>query len=201
MSTNAQILANQKNAQASTGPRTPEGKERSSQNAIKYGVTSKQVVLPCEDAAEFDAMHNAWIDQLAPGTAAERLLVDDIAVARWQIQRVESAQKRFFQTNVEQLGGDDFQSKIGRSIMDPYTVKFQRYAATYRRAFESAWKKLESLQKQRLAHARAEAAERRTQSPAPLQNEPNRAPSGQPAPAPATPLTPSSPPTSSPSQP
>jgi len=67
MSTDAQILANQKNAQASTGPRTPEGKERSSQNAIKYGVTSRQVVLPCEDAAEFDAMHNAWIDQLAPG--------------------------------------------------------------------------------------------------------------------------------------
>ena len=37
MSSTSQIVANQKNAQSSTGPRTAEGKDASSQNAIRYG--------------------------------------------------------------------------------------------------------------------------------------------------------------------
>ncbi len=39
MSTQAQILANRRNAQNSTGPRTPQGKAAVSQNAVKHGLT------------------------------------------------------------------------------------------------------------------------------------------------------------------
>lgn len=41
MTTKAQISANQRNATASTGPRTVEGKARSSQNTRRHGVTAK----------------------------------------------------------------------------------------------------------------------------------------------------------------
>ena len=37
MATVAQILANRANARRSTGPRTPQGKARSSQNNRRYG--------------------------------------------------------------------------------------------------------------------------------------------------------------------
>jgi hypothetical protein len=54
MASDAQIRANQANAQLSTGPRSPEGKERVSQNARRHGLNS-HVILP-EDQPEFDAL-------------------------------------------------------------------------------------------------------------------------------------------------
>ena len=52
MATEAQILANRRNAQKSTGPRTREGKAAVSQNAIKHGLLARQAVISSESQAE-----------------------------------------------------------------------------------------------------------------------------------------------------
>ena len=51
MASPAQLAANRRNAQKSTGPRTAEGKKRASLNALKHGMTAKTVVLPHESAS------------------------------------------------------------------------------------------------------------------------------------------------------
>lgn len=43
-------------AARSTGPRTPEGKAVSSRNALKHGLTARQIVIKGESQAEFDAL-------------------------------------------------------------------------------------------------------------------------------------------------
>jgi hypothetical protein len=53
MATEAQIAANRLNAQKSTGPRTPEGKEKVSQNAVTHGLLARAAVLHGEDWEEF----------------------------------------------------------------------------------------------------------------------------------------------------
>ena len=50
----AQLAANAANAQHSTGPRTPEGKTRSSQNASKHGLTAREIVIAPGEQEEFD---------------------------------------------------------------------------------------------------------------------------------------------------
>jgi hypothetical protein len=46
-----QIEANRSNARNGTGPRTAEGKARSSRNALTQGLTAQEIVIPGEDVA------------------------------------------------------------------------------------------------------------------------------------------------------
>ena len=56
MATAAQIEANRRNAQKSTGPKTDEGKARVRRNAFKHGMTARTImpVLPQEDPKELE---------------------------------------------------------------------------------------------------------------------------------------------------
>jgi hypothetical protein len=60
MATAAQIEANRRNCQKSTGPRTEAGKNRSKFNASDHGCRAKILVLPTEDFAEYQEEANAW---------------------------------------------------------------------------------------------------------------------------------------------
>ena len=40
-----QLAANRRNAQKSTGPKTPEGRAVSKMNALKHGILSKEVLV------------------------------------------------------------------------------------------------------------------------------------------------------------
>jgi hypothetical protein len=63
----------------STGPRTPQGKERSKFNARKHGLFSKAVLLQDESRAEYDALLNGLMENLRPHGKLERLLVENLA--------------------------------------------------------------------------------------------------------------------------
>src|SRR5262249_7339383 len=53
MASEAQMAANRANAQKSTGPRTEEGKARSSMNGLKHGMRAKRENLVHEDSVQF----------------------------------------------------------------------------------------------------------------------------------------------------
>ncbi len=76
------------------GPKTPEGKRASSQNAIKTGVYAQMVVLPGEDQAEFARLEQQFLYDFAPMDIVERALVRDLAVLTWKKLRLEKAEYR-----------------------------------------------------------------------------------------------------------
>jgi hypothetical protein len=88
MSSERQNEANKLNAQRSTGPRTPEGKQRVASNALKHGLTGKQVVLPYENPDEFDEFRSALLKDLDPRGALEEILADKIVADAWRLRRV-----------------------------------------------------------------------------------------------------------------
>jgi len=79
---------NKDNSQYSTGPRTPEGKEISSMNALTHGLTSRQVVMPSEDAEAYRLHVKSFSDEYDPQGATEANLVQSIADSSWRINRV-----------------------------------------------------------------------------------------------------------------
>jgi hypothetical protein len=83
----AKLSANRRNARLSTGPRTPEGKERSRRNALKHGLTGEGVVLPTEDQAEVDRRFEALEAELAPSVEMGLILVRRVATLSVQMER------------------------------------------------------------------------------------------------------------------
>ena len=70
-----QMAANRANSQLSTGPRTPEGKERSRQNSYKHGF--KALLIPCiEDSAAVEASRDRWLDCFPGDDEVTRTLAD-----------------------------------------------------------------------------------------------------------------------------
>jgi hypothetical protein len=81
------VAANQRNAKLSTGPKTPQGKQRSSHNATSHGLSSAFALLPHEDQATFDQLLNAYRAEFAPKTPHESLLATQMAQSRWRLDR------------------------------------------------------------------------------------------------------------------
>ena len=51
-----QLKANRRNAMASTGPKTMEGKNRSRRNSFKHGLTAETIVTFHEEAADVKSL-------------------------------------------------------------------------------------------------------------------------------------------------
>jgi hypothetical protein len=90
--TPAQIAANRKNALFSTGPKTPEGKERSRANSLKHGLCAS-VCVP-EDPQAIQDRIAAFFGPLKPQNSFDVWLVDHVAVASLRIDRCERIERR-----------------------------------------------------------------------------------------------------------
>jgi hypothetical protein len=85
--TEAQIAANRINAQSSTGPRTIEGKARTSQNALSSGLFSKRDFVRPEEAAEYTEIRDTLWADLHPATLMEKIQTAEIVTAAWRLRR------------------------------------------------------------------------------------------------------------------
>ncbi len=78
---------NKANAQHSTGPRTVEGKARSSQNARKHGLTAAQLFIAPEEREEFDEFLAGLQAGVRPQGALQQVLFDQLVSAGWNLRR------------------------------------------------------------------------------------------------------------------
>jgi hypothetical protein len=79
---------NRANAKLSTGPRTEPGKQRSSLNALRHGLTAQTAVLPNEDPEAYQRHIQQFLDEYAPATPTETQLVHEIANTAWRLNRI-----------------------------------------------------------------------------------------------------------------
>lgn len=102
-----QIDANRKNAQKSTGPKTEAGKAAVAQNALKYGVHSRHIVLNAprlrEDPGEFECLLEELLHELAPQTLFQKYLVHKIAVCLWRSRRVVMAETSVINEQIRKI--------------------------------------------------------------------------------------------------
>ena len=92
----AQVAANRDNSLQSTGPRTVQGKATSSRNALKPRTVSALVARGLaaidEDPANFDRALAALSEAMRPRDAWEAAWIEDIAMLRWRVERLQRAE-------------------------------------------------------------------------------------------------------------
>jgi hypothetical protein len=185
----AQLAANRENAQLSTGPRTEEGKARSSQNARVHGLFSKWLVLDGEDRAQFDALLADLREDLQPQGYVEETLVHDIARNRWRLARLmrwewtsqqakmnEAAEELDLPTSVTAVRA--FRILAEQTKLLPL---YLRYENMFNRQFNRCLDTLRKLQSERKENKKPQLSENPPESP--VQNKPIPAPPPQPKPA------------------
>ena len=72
----------------STGPRSPAGKQRSSQNAITHGLFARSFLVEGESQEDFDKLHNGFIEEHMPEGTTEDSLVFNLAQTEWRRRRL-----------------------------------------------------------------------------------------------------------------
>ena len=132
-----QLIANRENSQKSTGPRTPEGKKRSSLNATRHGLTGQIVVMPYEDLEAYHSFVDAYIRDLHPKNEPEKQLALDMANTVWKLNRASS-----IENGIYAIGHHDNADR--NEVDDPEVHAALTAATTY---LENSWQ-LENLSRQ-----------------------------------------------------
>jgi hypothetical protein len=202
----AKLQANRQNARNSTGPRTTEGKARSSKNALKHGFcASGSSFTPLEDRAAYESFTTSILVSLRPATAIEQDLAHRIADLSWRLRRIPDAESALLTRDTladltfkcdrdgreeqeedrheDENDDDDVLPEsparhLARAMSDPHNpyLTLQRYEQSLDRARSRALKELRQLQKDRRQHA-GEADEPPPPPPPPLlRNEPTAPP-------------------------
>ena len=108
---------NKANAQKSTGPRTAAGKQRSSLNAWRHGLTGQTVVLPSEDQSAYQRHSQSFLDEYRPKGATEIQLVQSLLDTAWQVNRAAAVE-----TNLFALGITEMEDRIRASHPEAETA-------------------------------------------------------------------------------
>jgi hypothetical protein len=99
MTSPSRTKINRANSQHSTGPKTEAGKQRSSLNALRHGLTGQIVVMPTEDLAAYQSHLKSFEEEYVPQGATEANLVQALADCSWRLNRVAA-----LETNLLTLG-------------------------------------------------------------------------------------------------
>jgi hypothetical protein len=119
MATQAQLEANRKNAQKSTGPKTPEGKAIVAQNGVTHGLTARTTLISGENPEQFNQFRQRLLGELRPCGLLESIFADRIIDLSWRLSRVTRIQSGILDAlavrKMDQLKKDDDWNRHNKS--------------------------------------------------------------------------------------
>src|ERR1700722_185819 len=161
------------NGAKSHGPTTAAGKEASSRNSLKHGMTARNTfILECERKEEFQEFLAEHITIHQPVTAPEKELVDQMAIARWRIRRFVTAETVLIECEMVR-NRDKVQKEFAtldshvhiamaiRSLADESRSLslMSRYESRHQRTHDKAYTALRELQQSRAYSPNVSAGE------------------------------------------
>jgi hypothetical protein len=148
MATEAQINANRRNAQHSTGPKTEEGKARSAQNNARHGLCSREFVILPGQRQEFEEFMADLHQGVQPQGPIETEIFRHLAHAAWNLRRC-----RYAEADIQAALARPDCDTITEPDLEPRFRNIDLYARRAERTFYKALKEIKALQSERKFNA------------------------------------------------
>jgi hypothetical protein len=145
---------NRANSEHSTGPRTEAGKQRSSLNALRHGLTCRTAVLPTEDLAVYEQHCRRFRDEYQPATTTEVQLVTELANTSWRLNRIPFLEADLFNQALAPQSPDPSPQSLIEAVS-----KLGLYGARLSRQFQTTLDKLRTIQSERRVEERRDLRE------------------------------------------
>jgi hypothetical protein len=109
-------LINQANALRSTGPKTPEGKQRSSLNAFKHGLSGNHLVMQQHEFVAYEQYTVKMLADLKPVTEPEKQIAQKIVDLNFRINRITAIENNLLNFDMSD-NSPDFEEDEGIACM------------------------------------------------------------------------------------
>lgn len=156
MVTNKQLIANRENARKG-GPKTVEGKAVVSRNALKHGLTGRDLLIGNEKLADVERFRKSFYDDLSPQGAVETMYVDIIWSSAWRYIMAVNAESNYLEARLDDnLFDSHNKPRLASHIWEAVIIQevqynnplalLHRYQTSYERRMYKALHELERLQ-------------------------------------------------------
>jgi hypothetical protein len=154
MATQAQITANRRNSQLSTGPRSQAGKTASSRNSTRTGLYAKSLLIDGEDPEELAALQQDYFDSCNPQGPLETALVLELLRSDWLLRRMATVETHMWNISAPYARDADGYTEANHfahvyNRIEDRLIVLQRRVASLSRSYHRALQDLTRLQSQR----------------------------------------------------
>ena len=127
--TDNQRTASRANGAKSTGPASPEGKARSSQNSLKSGLYAKSQIVRGEDPAELEALLQSYRERFHPTTPEVSALIDTLVSSEWLLRRLRRIESQFWDITMRDAWRPDAEFPLAQA----FALGHEQFALLQRR--------------------------------------------------------------------
>jgi hypothetical protein len=129
------------------GPKTTQGRQLTAGNAVKSGAYATQVVLPGEDADQFEQLKRQLVEDFEPVGLAEAAMVHDLAVLSWKKLRIDRVENSVMaQLILLPLTEDSIQKSFGTDFLSAAMPWLVPYRPVTQQTFDSVTTLLAQVQ-------------------------------------------------------
>lgn len=157
MSSFRRIISSRANGALSRGPKTTEGKRKSSQNAVRHGLLSKTVIAQNESNPVFDMVLADHFNALKPANDAELALTKEMVESSYRLRRLWTLENKMMIEAMQTVDSPDELTRLANAFSQlaesPGYLVLDRYAVTLDRTYYRALRDillLRKLRKQKL---------------------------------------------------
>lgn len=149
MSSQRKLDAARANGALARGRKTPEGKARSAQNALRHGLLAQCVLLEGEASENFDQLAAQFADRFRPRDGVEEGLLEEMVSAFWRSRRAWTIETQLMDNAMHAQPHGSPRERLATAFAslaaEPQLPLLHRYEARLHGMFQRALRNLIAL--------------------------------------------------------